>query len=323
MKKILVGLTVLLLLTFVLVLFLAQPVLFRPPRRAVPAVDQQRLRTHVATLSGRLSPRDGEHPENLQRVARYIAEEFTRAGGVVSEQTYQVDGLPYSNVMASFGGESPERIVVGAHYDAFAGLPGADDNASGVAGLLELAWLLSKTQLPRQVELVAYPLEEPPIFRSQSMGSMQHARRLKEQQVKLRAMLCLEMIGYFSDAPGSQQYPLPGLGMIYGKQGNFIVVAGRFQDERLVRRVKRAMTSANDLPVHSINALSIIPGIDWSDHGSYWQHGYSAAMITDTAFYRNPHYHSAADLPETLDYARMAQVVQQVYAAVLDLAKAD
>ncbi|MCI0347790.1 MAG: M28 family peptidase, partial [Acidobacteriales bacterium] len=170
---------------------------------------------------------------------------------------------------------------------------------------------------------VAYALEEPPHFRSAAMGSVQHARWLKEQKINVRAMLSLEMIGYFSDAEGSQRFPAPGMSLIYGKRGDFIVVAGRFTDVRLVRRVKRAMTSANDLPVHSINAMASVPGIDFSDHLSYWQQGFPAAMITDTAFYRNPHYHTAADLAETLDYRRMAQVVQQVYAAVLDLAKAD
>jgi Zn-dependent M28 family amino/carboxypeptidase len=322
MKKILLGLSVLLLLTWVLLWFVAQPILFRPARREVPAVDQQRLRKNVVTLSQQLPPRDGERPGNLQQAAKYIAGEFKNAGGQVSEQTFQVDGRQYRNVIARFGPASPERVVIGAHYDTFAGLPGADDNASGIAGLLELAALFAKTQLPRQVELVAYPLEEPPYFRSQSMGSMQHARWLKEQKVKVRAMLSLEMIGYFSDAANSQQYPFPGLALIYGKRGNFITVAGRFADESLVRRVKRAMTSANNLPVHSINAEASVPGIDFSDHRSYWQYGYPAAMITDTAFYRNPHYHSAGDLAETLDYSRMAQVVQQVYSAVLDLAGA-
>lgn len=305
----------------VLVLVLAQPIFFRPAKRPVPTVDADRLRTHVVNLSERFSPRSVKNPQNLQQAARYIAEEFTRAGGTVSEQPYHVEGRLYRNVIARFGEDSGERIVVGAHYDAFGGLPGADDNASGVAGVIELGHLLSKTQLPRRIELVAYALEEPPIFRGPSMGSVQHARWLNEQKIKVRAMLSLEMIGYFSDARDSQKYPIPGLSLIYGRQGNFIVVAGRFNDESLVRRVKRAMTSANDLPVHSINAPAMIPGIDWSDHSSYWQQGYSAAMITDTSFYRNPHYHTAGDVTGTLDYQRMAQVVQQVYAAVLDLAK--
>src|SRR5262249_21631242 len=195
--------------------------------------------------------------------------------------------------------------------------------ASGIAGLLSLAALLGKTKLSRTVELVAYSLEEPPYFRSASMGSMQHALWLKEQKVKLRAMLCLEMIGYFSDADGSQRFPFPGMSLMYGKRGDFIVVAGRFEDASLVRRVKRAMTSANDLPIHSINASARIPGVDFSDHSSYWQHGYPAVMITDTAFYRNPNYHTDADRAETLDYARMSQVVQQVYSAVLDRANSD
>jgi Zn-dependent M28 family amino/carboxypeptidase len=321
MKKVLFSLAILFLVLLAVVLFVAQPILFRPARRVVPAIDEEHLRTHVVALSERFSPRN--RAENLQQASSYIADELSAAGGQMSQQTFEVEGRKYRNVIATFGPASQERIVVGAHYDAFEGLPGADDNASGIAGLLALAALLGKTRLPVQVELVAYTLEEPPYFRSASMGSMQHARWLKEQKAKLRAMLCLEMIGYFSDADGSQRFPAPGLGLIYGKRGDFITVAGRFADARLVRKVKRAMTSANDLSVHSINAMASVPGIDFSDHLSYWQNGYPAVMITDTAFYRNPNYHTDADRPETLDYRRMSQVVQQVYAAVLDLAKAD
>ena len=319
-KKAVVVLAVFLLLAFVLALLVAQPILLRPAKRVVPAADAQRLRTHVATLSKDFSPRDWEHSGNLERASKYITEEFARAGAQTGEQVYQVDRRLYHNVIARFGPETRQSIVVGAHYDTFAGLPGADDNASGVSGLLELASLLSKTQLPMRVELVAFTLEEPPIFRSDSMGSMQHARQLKEQGAQLRAMISLEMIGYFSDARNSQRYPIPGLSLIYGDRGNFITVAGRFADESLVRRVKRAMTSANDLPVHSINATANIAGIDFSDHLSYWQHGYPAVMITDTAFYRNQNYHEAGDTVDTLDYRRMAQVVEQVYAAILELA---
>src|SRR5919197_1037382 len=175
MKKLLVALSLFLLLAFVLALLMAQPILLSPPRRIVPAVDMQRLGTHVVTLSEEFSPRDWEHAENLERASKYIIEAFAHAGGRVEEQTYGMDRRHYRNVIAGFGPESAERIVVGAHYDTFAGLPGADDNASGVAGLLELASLLGKTQLPMRVELVAFALEEPPIFRSDFMGSMQHA----------------------------------------------------------------------------------------------------------------------------------------------------
>src|SRR5262245_53554020 len=189
MKKILIAFSLLLLLVVALVVFVAQPIVFRPTARVVPAVDEQQLRTHIVALSERFTPRDGAHAENLQNASMYIADELQASGGQLSEQTYEVEGRKYRNVIATFGPVSKERIVVGAHYDAFEGLPGADDNASGIAGLLSLAALLGKTKLSRQVDLIAYPLEEPPHFRTPSMGSMQHALWLKEQKVNLRAML--------------------------------------------------------------------------------------------------------------------------------------
>ena len=297
-----------------------------PPRKsrssggsAIGLVEPGRLEAHVRMLSETLVPRDEEHPENLDRVAAYILGEFERAQAVeVAEQPYPVNGRTYRNVLARFGPDTRERIVVGAHYDAAGPYPGADDNASGVAGLIELAHLLGRTKLPLRVELVAFSLEEPPYFRTEYMGSAVHAASLKKQGVPVRAMFCLEMIGYFSDAPGSQGFPTPALKPFYPSKGNFITIVGKPDQGALVRRVKTAMRHASPLPVFSINAPTAVPGIDFSDHGSYWKAGYDAAvMITDTAFYRNPNYHTARDTADTLDYRRMALVVQGVYAAVL------
>jgi Zn-dependent M28 family amino/carboxypeptidase len=213
------------------------------------------------------------------------------------------------------------RIVVGAHYDTAGPHPGADDNASGVAGLLELARLLDGADLARPVELVGYPLEEPPYFSTSKMGSAVHARSLREQGVAVRAMLSLEMIGYFTDEPNSQALPLSLLRPFYPSEGNFIAVVGRWGwgQRRLVRTVRDGMQDATPLPVHSINAPRLVPGVAFSDHRNYWQAGYDAVMITDTAFYRNPHYHAPSDTPETLDYGRMAQVVDGVRGAIATL----
>lgn len=286
-----------------------------------PPVSPERLEAHVLALSERFGPRDFSHPENLDRAAVYVREDLARAGGAVSVQTYEVNGTPYRNVVASFGPDTRERVVVGAHYDAAGPLPAADDNASGVAGLIELAHLLGAARLPLRVELVAYSLEEPPFFRTPHMGSAVHAASLRRQGVPVRAMLSLEMIGYFTDAPGSQKFPVGFLRWFYPSEGNFIAVAGKVGGGSLVRRVKRAMRRGSPLPVHALAAPRWVPGIDFSDHASYWDAGYPAVMITDSAFYRNPFYHTARDTPETLDYARMALVVRGVYAAVLDLAK--
>jgi Zn-dependent M28 family amino/carboxypeptidase len=298
-----------------------QPVMFRGPAGDHrPPVDVARLEAHVRLLSETFAPRDYSHPENLDRVAAYLRKEFERANAAaVSEQPFESRGQTYRNVIASFGPRTSELIVVGAHYDTAGALPGADDNASGVAGLIELAYLLGRTPPAARVELVAFALEEPPYFRSPLMGSAVHAASLKSQGFAVRAMLSLEMIGYFSDQPDSQQYPVSVLKAFYPTRGNFIAVVGKIDQGRVVRRVKRAMMEASPLPVYSINAPRSIPGVDFSDHLNYWNEGYDALMITDTAFYRNPHYHTSADTPDMLDYSRMAMVVQGVYAAVLSL----
>ena len=274
-------------------------------------------------LSETLLPRDYSHPENLDRVANYLRNEFSATSATVTEQPYEMEGKTYRNVIASFGPHTTERIVVGAHYDAFGELPGADDNASGVAGLIELAYLLEKCSLPLQVELVAFTLEEPRtvdglgLFRSPYGGSAVHAKSLRERGVRVRIMLSLEMIGFFSDEEGSQSYPNPVLRWLYPSAGNFIMIVGRLQDGWITRGVKKAMNSASPLPVFSINAPAWIEGVDWSDHSSYWKEGYQAVMITDTALNRNRNYHTPEDTFDRLDYNRMAMVVQAVCAAVL------
>jgi hypothetical protein len=303
-------------------LLITQPMsLLMPKEHLQLNVSPNRLKTHVQMLSETFAPRDYSNFKNLDRTAEYIKREFAQAQGRVTEQPYTVNGGSYRNVIASFGPPSNERIVVGAHYDVCQPLPGADDNASGVAGLIELAYLLGRATLPMQVELVAYTLEEPPFYRSEAMGSAVHAASLQKQGIAVRAMLCLEMIGYFSDEPGSQDFPNPLLKLLYPSRGNFIAVVGNFGQIGLVRKVKRAMRSATLLPVHSINAPGWLPGIDFSDHLNYWKRGYPAVMITDTSFYRNENYHTAQDTMEKLDYNRMVLVVEALYIAILDLSR--
>lgn len=306
-------------LLFVLWFWVTQPIPFRARATGgVPAVAPARLEAHVRMLAETLAPRDEGHPENLERVARYLRGEFERAGAVVvSEQPFDAGRRTYRNVVASFGPRTKELVVVGAHYDAAGPLPGADDNASGVAGLVELAYLFGRTPPAVRVELVAYTLEEPPYFRSRLMGSAVHASSLRAEGFDVRLMISLEMIGYFRNEPDSQHYPVSLLKVFYPSRGNFISVVGKMDQVRAMRRVKRALAGASSLPVYSINAPRSIPGVDFSDHLNYWNEGYDALMITDTAFYRNPNYHTFMDTPETLDYERMASVVAGVYAAVL------
>ena len=314
------------LLGFVLVLvacwfWLTQPLIVSANPNPTRLVDPTRLAAHVHKLSVELSPRDVGHTENLDQVAEYISSEFEQTGATMQAQPYRVEGKSYRNVIASFGPETNERIIVGAHYDAAGPLPGADDNASGVAGLIELARLLGRQPPRMRVDLVAFSTEEPPYFRTTGMGSSVHAESLRKANVNVRAMLSLEMIGYFSDAGGSQNFPAGILAAFYPSTGNFIGVVGRVGDGLLARRIKRVMRDAAPLPVYSISAPGFIPGIDLSDQLNYWSAGYNAVMITDTAFYRNRNYHTAQDTAEKLDYKRMALVVEGVYAAVNDLSQ--
>lgn len=308
-----------------------QPVL--PPRAAAPAAaaDPVRLERHVRMLSETLAPRDGAHPERLERTAAYLRAELKAAGGAVADQVYsfqernQRNNLeergPFRNVVARFGPESGPRVVVGAHYDSAGEKPGADDNASGVAGLLELARLLGRQAPPLRVDLVAYALEEPPYYGTDAMGSVAHARALRKEGSAVRAMLSLEMLGTFSDAPGSQRYPAPVARLFYPGRGDFILVAGRWRDAALARRVKRAMWAASPLPVYSMTSPPGIPGIPLSDHASYWDAGFPALLVTDTAFYRNERYHTHEDTADRLDYRRMGLAVDGAHAAVRDLAR--
>ena len=279
-------------------------------------VDPAILRAHVEALAGgQFAPRDFDHPENLDRAAAWITEALRRTGATVREQAYQVDGRTYRNVLADFGPETPGLLVVGAHYDTAGDQPGADDNASGVAGLLELARLLAARPPPSHVELVAWTLEEPPNFRSARMGSAVHATSLAAAGASVRLAISVEMIGVFSDAKHSQDYPA-GLGLFYPDTGNFVAVAGKWGQGAAVAEVARALRVGSRLPVETLSAPSFITGIDFSDHRNFWTHGFEAVMVTDTSFYRNDRYHTAADLPETLDYRRMAEVVKGLHCAV-------
>jgi len=293
---------------------ITQPTFSVVPRPVGPRADPERLRRHVAFLTVEVPPRDSDHPVNLDRAVAYLRAQFAASGARVTVPSFQVRGWTYRNVVASFGPESGSLLVVGAHYDSFGGFganPGADDNASGTAGLVEIARLLAGRRLDRRVDLVAFANEEPPYFGSAQMGSAVHARSLAGRDV--RGMICLEMIGYFTP-----RQPAPSwiFRLLYPDRGNFIAVAGRWADRDLTREVKRALRGGSDLPVVSFTAPRSA-GLDASDQINYWDRGIPAVMVTDTADVRNPHYHSRFDTADTLDYARMAQVVDGVTNAVL------
>jgi Zn-dependent M28 family amino/carboxypeptidase len=298
-------------------LLIAQPTRRRNVRSTL-AVPESRLRAHVEMLSRTLHPRDAWSMPNQDRCASYIEQHFKAAGAATTMQEFTVEGRTYRNVIGRIG-SGPRKIVVGAHYDAVMGTPGADDNASGVAGLIEVACALAGSPPDKTVELVAYTLEEPPYFRTRNMGSAVHAERLAAERNNVDGVIVLEMIGYYSDAPRSQSYPVLLLRLMYPGAGNFVSVVGNSFQPGFAKKVKVAMKGATDLPVYSINAPRFLPGIDLSDHRNYWRHGFDAVMITDTAFYRNKAYHTAEDTADRLDYPRMAQCVVAVCEAVRSL----
>lgn len=313
----------------VLIALVAQP-LAAPVASQPPPVDPARLEAHVRKLSVDLYPRSHDQVDQLDAAARYISQALADSGARLRIQPVLAGGQRYHNIIASFGPQDGPLMVIGAHYDSYANAqvaaaqpsgyspqthtPGADDNASGVAGLLELARLLGQAPPVGPIELVAYTLEEPPAFGSALMGSAWHASELAASGRAVRLMLSLEMIGYFNDAPASQRYPVPAMRLMYGDRADFIALVGKFGDFGITRKAKAIMSGATDLPLYSINAPASIPGIDFSDHRSYWEHGFPALMVTDTAFYRYRHYHQAGDTYEKLDYRRMAKVVQAVHA---------
>jgi Zn-dependent M28 family amino/carboxypeptidase len=285
-------------------------------------VEADKLRLHVGSLTRLGGYRSFEYPAVLDRAAEYIRDEWAAMGFEVEEQPYEVMGTTYRNVLTGYGPSDGPLVVVGAHYDVCGDQDGADDNGSAVASLLELSRLLATERPPlaRRIELVAFTLEEPPFFRTDGMGSAVHVQSLRQRGAPVKAMISLEMLGYFSDAPRSQSFPAPGFGLLYPRTGSFIAVVGNLAGRRLTREVKSRMAGACAVPVHSINAPSIVPGVDFSDHLNYWRAGIPAVMITDTAFYRNPNYHQPSDTAETLDYDRAAEVVKGLYAAVVALA---
>lgn len=277
------------------------------------------LRAHVEFLAELEPARSFGNPKSLERAAQYVADAFEAAGGRVSRQNFEAQGETYTNVRCFFGPEGGARLIVGAHYDSFGDLPGADDNASGTAVLIALASALKGVELTQAVELVAYSLEEPPNYDTSDMGSARHAQLMVDEKVELQGMICLEMLGYYSDEVDSQEFPVEGMELMYGTMADFLAVVGRPEDQELVELVHASMQDT-PLRVEKLLAPPGVTGVDFSDHRNYWEAGFQATMITDTAFFRNAHYHEPTDTPDTLDYKRMAHAVQGVLAATLALA---
>ncbi|OGA96950.1 MAG: aminopeptidase [Betaproteobacteria bacterium RIFCSPLOWO2_12_FULL_66_14] len=267
-----------------------------------------RLRRHVRAIASR------EHnvwtAPALEMAAQYIERTLSEQGHAVAAQRFRYQSSEVRNIEVEIAGgaSASEIIVVGAHYDSIAGATGANDNGSGVAAVLELARLMRGAQLERSVRFVAFVNEEPPFYRTGEMGSQYYARRSRERGENVVAMLSLETIGYYSDRGGSQRYPFP-LGLFYPASGNFVAFVSNLGSRRLLHRALGAFRRHAEFPSEGVAAPAFIPGVDWSDHWSFWQQGYPALMVTDTALYRYPWYHSVQDTPDKIDYERLARVV--------------
>jgi Zn-dependent M28 family amino/carboxypeptidase len=278
---------------------------------------EQRLRAHVTQLAGVIGERNVWRPQALHAAADYIRTTWGGLGYPVQAQGYNAKGIWSENLEIEItgGARAHEIVVAGAHYDTVSGSPGADDNGSGVAALLEIARLLRGLAPQRTLRLVTFVNEEPPFFYFGEMGSGIYARAARTRGDDIRVMLSLEMLGYYSDRPGSQSYP-PFLRWFYPNRGDFIALVSNLVSRRVLGEVRRAFTASSDFPVETLASPAFVPGVAWSDQLSFWREGYRAIMVTDTAFFRYPHYHAPTDTPERLDFLRMARVVEGLAGAL-------
>lgn len=281
--------------------------------------DTLRIKEHLNKIINTEKPRNHRNIESLNYVADYIFNEFNRYADTVYFQPYMVGSEEYKNVICVFGKKNAKTVVIGAHYDVCGDQDGADDNASGVVGLLELAKLLKGEKLKYRIEMVAYTLEEPPYFRTENMGSYIHAKSLHENGANIYGMFCLEMIGYYDDSKKSQDYPLGIFSLFYGNRGNYITLVNKFSKGKFSRKFNKCFKHQKLIKTKKFTAPAKLPGIDFSDHLNYWLFDYSALMITDTAFYRNKNYHETTDTIETLDLLRMSKVIDSVFHALISM----
>jgi len=324
-EDIMITLIVLMLFPFIVWFLISQPTFgFGSKKSETTYVKSENLKHHVYTIVETFNDRGYTNTEMLDNTAEYIYNEFSKYSDDVSYQDFEVEAFlddpkrGYKNVIANFRGAEKcddEVYIVGAHYDTFAGFAGANDNTSAIAGILELARLFKEHPPKCNLQIVAYSLEEPPFFRTEKMGSFIHAKSLQEKNTKVKLAIVLDMIGFYSDEENSQSYPFSFMAWYYPSKANFVSIVSNLSLENILhtRDAKSIFKVSSDLPVYSINAPSFVPGIDFSDHQNYWKLGYPAIFISDTAFYRSDNYHTVKDTPNTLDYEKMAKVVEGVF----------
>ena len=278
----------------------------------------ENLHKHVAYLSVKIGDRHLWKDSSLDRAADYIESALAEYGYTVWRQTYSCYGKSVSNLIAEKAGTEKEVVVIGAHYDTVPGSPGADDNASGLAGMLELARLHKETPNKKNFLFAAFVNEEPPCFGSPKMGSEVYAKHLRDQGISVEVMVSLEMIGYFRREL-VQKYPLPWMRFFYPKTADFIGVVGNFHSSKYVSFFKKGIRKHSTINSRSLIAPEFFGGINLSDNYSFWHHGYRAVMITDTSFFRNRHYHQETDTIDTLRFEQMAEVVKGLHDTIAEL----
>jgi Zn-dependent M28 family amino/carboxypeptidase len=282
------------------------------------------LRQHVETIAAR--EHNVAHDHELEKVAAYLERTLGSSGYEVGRQEYFVDDTAVRNIDVVIEPRSeiasPDVIVVGAHYDSARGSPGANDNATGTAAVIELARLLAdlKGKAGRRIRLALFVNEEPPYFQTADMGSLHYARALAERKERVIAMYSLETLGFYSSEPGSQKYP-PPFGLVLPDRGDFVSFVGTLDSRPLVQQAAQSFRSHTHFPTVAGVAPGFVPGIDWSDHWAFGEFGFQALMVTDTAVYRYPHYHRPTDTPDKVDFERLARVVKGVERVIRDAAR--
>lgn len=286
---------------------------------AEQAASAERLQAHVQMLAGTIGERNMWNFERLLMAADYIEAELRKNGLEVSSHSYELQGRTVRNLVAQIegSGKRDEIVVIGAHYDSVIGSPGANDNGSGVAALLELGRRLAGHKPQRTLRLIAFVNEEPPFFQTGQMGSRVYVREALEKKERIVAMVSLETIGYYSDAEKSQQYPSPLLRPFYPSRGNFVAFVSNLASTRLLNRALAGYRRAGTVPAEGIAAPEWLPGVNWSDQWSFWKSGIPAIMITDTAPFRYQHYHSRSDTPDKIDYRALAGVTEGLFSMVV------
>ncbi|CAN2048926.1 M28 family peptidase [Candidatus Magnetomoraceae bacterium gMMP-1] len=281
----------------------------------------QNLEDHLHALTINIGERSVRTPEALQETVNYIQSFYKEIDLPVHTEPYQYQNFTVANVVSEifFCSYPSKNYIIGAHYDSVAGTVGADDNASAIAVQLETARCLrelkNRDQLDLAVKFVSFTLEEPPAFGTRYMGSKVYAKKARKEKEKLDGMICLEMVGYTCHEPGCQEYPFPLMMMDYPKQGDFIGIVGDFNSGNLTASLFKAFKKNTKLPVIKLTVPLkgwLMPSVRLSDHASFWDEGFKSVMITDSAFYRNPHYHLPSDTMDKLDFNFMAQVVKSL-----------